>query len=155
MNKFLNLALQYAKRAALHNEVPVGAVVVYQGKVIARGRNTKEKTQNVLGHAEINAIRKAQKYLGTWRLVDCEVYTTLEPCLMCMAIMQQARIKTTVYGAKDLKAGAVSLGFNLHQSKKLNHQIELVYDESTECAKILKSFFLELRRKKKQTPLRK
>ena len=146
--KFLSEALKLAHEAALNDEVPVGAVIVHNGVVIASGRNTREKNQNPLGHAEMSAIENASKVLGTWRLIDCDLYVTLEPCPMCLSACQQARIRKVIYGAKDEKGGAICLGYHLHSDEKLNHRFEVIYEPEETCSKVLKDFFIKKRSKK-------
>jgi tRNA(adenine34) deaminase len=140
-------ALQQAHEAELKDEVPVGAVVIHQNKIIAKGQNTRETEQNPIGHAEINAIAAASKTLNSWRLIDCTLVVTLEPCPMCLAACQQARISKVIYGASDPKGGALCLGYHLHQDLKTNHQFSVEYFESSECSKILKYFFSKVRKR--------
>jgi len=147
-NPFLVEALKLARQAASEDEVPVGAVVVFDGAVIAEGRNTREKNQNPLGHAELTAIQEAAQKLGSWRLNDCDLYVTLEPCPMCLSACQQARIRKVVYGAKDEKGGAICLGYHVHSDDKLNHRFEVVYEAEDECSKVLKDFFAKKRGKR-------
>ena len=147
MNKeFMFKAIKEAKIAALNNEVPVGAVIVKDGKIIAKGRNMREEKQNALSHAEIEAINNACKILNSWRLDDCEMYVTLEPCPMCTGAIINSRIKTLVFGAFDSKAGSVDSVINLCDYP-YNHKVE-VYGGicEDECLKILKDFFGDLRK---------
>ncbi len=146
---FLEVALNLAKSAAEVNEVPVGAVVVHEGGVIARGKNTREHEQNPLGHAELNALQDAAKKLKSWRLVGCTLYVTLEPCPMCLAACQQARVKKVVYGAKDEKGGALCLGFHVHLDPRTNHRFEVEWVPHAASSKILKDFFAQKRSEKK------
>jgi tRNA(adenine34) deaminase len=140
-------SLSLAERAAAMGEVPVGAVVVCGGKIIARGHNRRETKATPLGHAEIEAIRKASKKLKRWRLSDCTLYVTLEPCVMCAGAIVQARVGRVVYGAADPKAGAVESIYELLSDKRLNHRPQLSRDVlGNECGRILKVFFSELRR---------
>ena len=111
--KFMLEAITHAKQAALAGEVPVGAVIIKNGEIIATGKNEREKKQNALSHAEIEAINNACKTLGSWRLDGCEMYVTLEPCPMCAGAIINSRIKTLVFGAYDLKAGCVDIVINL------------------------------------------
>lgn len=134
-------AIREARRAHAKDEVPVGAVIVLDGKILARGHNVREEKQSVLGHAELEAIARATKKTGSWRLEDCDVYVTLEPCAMCAAALQQARVRRVFYGVPDLKAGAVSLGLRLHDNPKLNHRYEMTCVERQECGTILSAFF--------------
>ena len=147
INKFMKAALAEAKKAYLIDEVPVGAVIVYNNKIIARGYNTREKEQSVLGHAEINAIRKASKKIGSWRLEDCDMYVTLEPCSMCSGAIIQSRIKSLYYGASDPKTGACGSVLNLFEND-FNHKVNVVGGIMEEpCSRIIKDFFKELRQK--------
>jgi tRNA(adenine34) deaminase len=139
--KFLEIALKEAKKAEKKDEVPIGAVIVKDNKIISKAHNLKEKKQNAILHAEMIVIEKASKKLGSWRLNDCTLYVTLEPCIMCASALVQSRIKKVVFGAYDKKAGALSLGFNLHQNPKLNHQYEMEFLDFPECSKILTQFF--------------
>ena len=140
-------ALKEAKKAYLLGEVPVGAVIVYEGKIIARGHNTREIKQTVLGHAEINAIQKASKKIGSWRLEDCDIYVTLEPCAMCSGAIIQSRIKNLYFGAYDLKTGVCGSVLNLFEYP-FNHKVNVVGGVlEEECSRILKDFFKELRQK--------
>ena len=143
----MRAALAEAKKAKAIDEVPVGAVIVYNNQIIARGHNTREKDQSVLGHAEINAIKKASKKIGSWRLEDCDMYVTLEPCSMCSGAIIQSRIKNLYYGAKDPKTGACGSVLNLFE-RPFNHRVN-VYDgiHEEECSRIIKDFFKELRQK--------
>ena len=143
----MKAALAEAKKAYLIDEVPVGAVIVYNNKIIARGHNTREQAQSVLGHAEINAIKKASKKIGSWRLEDCDMYITLEPCPMCSGAIIQSRIKNLYFGAYDPKGGAAGSVLNLFENP-FNHKVNVsggIMEE--ECSRILKDFFKELRQK--------
>lgn len=143
----MKAALKEAKKAYLLGEVPVGAVIVYNDKIIARGHNTRELRQSVLGHAEINAIAKANKQIGSWRLEDCSIYVTLEPCSMCSGAIIQSRIKNLYFGAYDLKTGAAGSVFNLFDYP-FNHKVNVVGGIlENECSQIIKDFFKELRQK--------
>lgn len=144
--KFMKLALREADKSARRGEVPVGAVVVKDGQVIARGRNDKEEKKNPLGHAEINAIHRASKKLGAWRLEGCTLYVTLEPCPMCAGAIQQARLDAVVFGARDPKHGAMGSITNLFEIEGLNHYPRLVSGVlEEECSKKLSDFFVGLR----------
>jgi len=140
-------AMKEAEIAYSHQEVPVGAVIVYQNKIIARAHNQKEELQDPTAHAEILAIHQAVKYLGSWRLLeDATLYVTLEPCPMCAYAMLQARIKRLVFGTNDPKAGAAGSIINIVQDKRFNHQLEVkkgILEE--ECRLILQKFFQERR----------
>jgi len=150
---FLREALKFAEYAAGLDEVPVGAVVVHEGKVIGSGFNTREQDQDPTGHAEIKAIQMAAKGLDSWRLLECDLYVTLEPCPMCLSACQQARVRRVIYGAKDEKGGAICLGFHVHEHPKLNHQFEVLYSPMEECSQILKDFFLRRRNEQKSAKL--
>jgi tRNA(adenine34) deaminase len=143
-------ALKEAHKAAAKGEVPVGAVVVKDGKVIARGHNLRETLQDPLAHAEAVAVRKAAKKLGSWRLEDCDVYVTLEPCPMCAGALSQARVRQVFYGAMDPKGGAVSLGIEIHGNRRLNHRYEMIEALDPTCGEILTMFFRGKRRKNTQ-----
>lgn len=140
-------ALLLAREAAAEDEVPVGAIIVLDGKGVGRGYNRRETDQSPVAHAEILAIQDAARALGSWRLVDCELFVTLEPCPMCLAACQQARISRVIYGAKDPKGGAISLGYELNKDSRLNHRFEAVYEEMSECGEVLSEFFKKRRLK--------
>lgn len=148
---FMRLALAEAKKAETLGEVPVGAVIVHDGRVIARGHNRTQTDRDPTAHAEMIAIREAAKVLGGWRLPDCVMFVTLEPCSMCAGAIVWSRIDRLIIGAMDPKAGACGSVFNIPQERKLNHytQIEtgLLADE---CGGLLKAFFRE-RRKQNNT----
>ena len=147
--KFMNAALKLARKAAAEGEVPVGCVVVRDGVIVGRGRNRRETKQDALGHAEIEAIHKACKKLGGWRLHQCDLYVTLEPCPMCTGAIINARIKTVYYGAPDLKAGSCGSVVNLFDLP-YNHKPELVSGlMEQECTEELQKFFRQLRERKK------
>jgi tRNA(adenine34) deaminase len=145
--KYMSAALKEAKKAELENEVPVGAVIVYQNKIIAKAHNKREQMQSFHAHAEFLAMLKASKKIGSWRLEDCDVYVTMEPCQMCAGAMIQSRIKNLYYGANDPKAGAVGSVLNLLEIP-FNHHIN-VYSGlmAKESQDLLKSFFKKLRDK--------
>ena len=145
MNKFMDLAYNQAIKARDIDEVPVGAVIVKGDKVIAKACNLKEKTNDPIGHAEILCIKKACKKVGDWYLKDCELYVTLEPCVMCSGAIINARIKKVYYGARDLKGGALGGLFNLMDQKGFNHYFESEYLEDVRCSQILKDYFKEKR----------
>ncbi len=147
---FMKIALKEAEKAMITGDVPIGAVIVKDGKVISKGRNTKEKTNVATRHAEMNAIEKAEKKIGVWRLSECTLYTTLEPCPMCAGAIQQARIDRVVFGAKDKKHGAYGSCFDFCDIEGLNHY-PLVESSVLEedCSKILSDFFADMRKKKK------
>ncbi|MBL7717055.1 MAG: nucleoside deaminase [Bdellovibrionales bacterium] len=146
---FLDLALEEASRAQAHGDVPVGAIIVHNGQVIAHGMNRRELDQDPTAHAEIIAIRAASTALKTWRLEGCALYVTLEPCAMCLASAQAARVELVVYGATDPKAGALSLGYRLHEDERTNHRFAVTLSEDPRCSQILKDFFSKRRSEKK------
>ena len=141
-------AYKEANKALKKDEVPVGAVIVKDGEVIARAHNKKEKNNNPMGHAEIECIKKACKKVNDWYLKDCELYVTLEPCVMCVGAIINARIKKVYFGARDLKAGALGGLFNLMDQKGFNHYFEFEYIQEEKCSKILKDYFKEKRKNK-------
>ena len=148
--KFMKAALKEAKKAYDKLEVPVGAVIVKDRKIIARAHNLKETKNDTTKHAEILAIQKASKKLNSWRLIDCEMYVTLEPCSMCAGALINSRIKKVYMGASDQKTGAVGSVFNLLEDYTFNHKVE--YEKGVmqeECENILKEFFKKLRKNKK------
>ena len=148
--KFMKEALKEAKKAYDKLEVPVGAVIVKDGKIIARAHNLKETKHDTTKHAEILAIQKASKKLESWRLLDCEMYVTLEPCSMCAGALINSRVKKLYIGALDEKTGAAGSVFNLFEDYKFNHKVEIEKGIlQTECEKILKDFFKMLRKMKK------
>jgi tRNA(adenine34) deaminase len=140
-------ALIEAEKAYRLNEVPIGAVVVdSSGAILSRSHNLKEKTNNPCGHAEVLAIIEAAKKVNNWRLLDCSLYVTLEPCPMCLSAMIQARIGTLIFGAYDPKGGSLSLNYNFYKDKKLNHSLPIIGGlRHFECSKLLSSFFREKR----------
>lgn len=149
--KFMQAAISEAKKAGQVNEVPIGAVIVYEGEVIATGFNIREATQTTLSHAELLAIQEANEKIGSWRLEDCSLYVTLEPCPMCAGAIVQSRIKRVVFGASDPKAGCAGTLMNLLDDERFNHQVELKSGVlEAECKALLTNFFKELRRKKKE-----
>ncbi|MDH6532182.1 tRNA(adenine34) deaminase [Aurantimicrobium minutum] len=141
----MELALVEARACAHSDDVPVGAVIFDpQGAVLATGRNTKERDQDPLGHAEVLAIRSAAEKLGSWRLTDCTLVVTLEPCVMCAGAILAARIPTVVYGAFDEKAGAAGSVYDLLRDRRLNHQVEVISGiRADECGQLLTEFFRE------------
>jgi tRNA(adenine34) deaminase len=143
---YMDLALQEAGRAAEEAEIPVGAVIVNEGEVIGQGHNRCEGLQNPIAHAEILAIEAASSYLGSWRLHDCVLYVTLEPCIMCVGAILQARLPRLVFGCSDPKAGAVVSLYRLCEDDRLNHQVSVTSGVlERECSKLLKDFFVSLR----------
>ena len=142
----MRAALNQAKKALLLGEVPIGCVIVYEDKIIARGYNRRNTDKNTLSHAEITAIRKASRVIGDWRLEDCTLYVTLEPCQMCSGAIVQARIQQVVIGCMNPKAGCAGSVLNLLEMPEFNHQVQVergVLEE--ECSAILKQFFKDLR----------
>jgi len=145
---FMEIAYKEAYKAMLEDEVPVGAVIVKNGKIIAKAHNKKENNNNPMGHAEIECIKKACKKLNDWYLKDCELYVTLEPCVMCVGAIINARINKVYFGARDLKGGALGGLFNLMEQKGFNHYFEYEYKEDNKCSLILKDYFKNKRNKK-------
>lgn len=144
--KWMQVALREARIALKKKEVPVGAVVVYQGKIIGRGHNQTESLNDPTAHAEILAIGAAANYLNSWRLSEADLYVTLEPCPMCAGAIVLSRIRKLVFGAYDPKSGACGSLYNLVQDKRFNHQVELVPEVlKDECSELLQAFFKELR----------
>lgn len=156
----MRLALEEARRAASFDEVPIGAVVVYEPRdpatrrplaeprVIARACNLREATRDPAGHAEFLALKQAAAQLDAWRLTGCTVYVTLEPCIMCAGLMHQARVDRCVYGASDRKAGALGTLYSIHADERLNHTFEVKPDVlKDECAALLRDFFKSKRKK--------
>lgn len=146
----MNLAIEEAKKAAEIGEVPIGAVIVYQGEVIAKAYNLRETTQNATTHAELIAIQEACKTIGSWRLEETTLYVTLEPCPMCAGAILQSRIPRVVYGARDMKAGCVDSLYRLLNDSRFNHMCEVTEGVlAEECGSLLSQFFRDLREKKK------
>ncbi len=144
--RYMRQAITQAKKAYARNEVPIGCVIVREDRVIARGYNRRNTDKNALAHAELTAIRRASKKTGDWRLEDCTMYITLEPCQMCAGAIVQCRMKRVVVAAMNPKAGCAGSVLNLLQMPQFNHQVELetgVLQE--ECAQLLSRFFQELR----------
>lgn len=148
--EFMRLAIEQAKLAALDGEVPVGAVVVKDSQVVATGRNRREKGKNALAHAEIEAISNACNALGGWRLWECELYVTLEPCPMCAGAIINSRIRRVVFGAKDEKAGSCGTVTDLFEFPYNHKPLTVRGVLGEECAALLADFFKELRDRKKQ-----
>ena len=148
---YMEQALKEAEKAYKKLEVPVGAVIVKDGKIIARGYNQKEKKKDTTKHAEIIAIQKASKKLKSWRLTDCEMYVTLEPCTMCAGAIINSRIKKIYIGAMDEKTGVAGSVLNIFEDYTFNHKVEIEKGiKKEECENILKQFFKELRKIKKR-----
>ncbi|MCR5691216.1 MAG: tRNA adenosine(34) deaminase TadA [Eubacterium sp.] len=151
--KYMGEALKQAKKAYAREETPIGCVIVYEDRIIARGYNKRNWKKNTLAHAEIIAINKASKVLGDWRLEDCTMYVTLEPCPMCAGAIVQARIPKVVIGSMNPKAGCAGSVINLLQIQDFNHQVEIVKGvRDQECCQLMTGFFRELRYKKKNLP---
>lgn len=144
--KYMKAALQQAKKAYQLGEVPIGCVIVYQDKIIARGYNRRNTDKNTLSHAEMIAINKASKKMGDWRLEGCTMYVTLEPCQMCAGATVQARMDKVVIGSMSPKAGCAGSVLNILQMEEFNHQVEIVTGVLEEqCSRILSDFFVDLR----------
>ena len=148
---YMELALNEAKKAYKIEEIPVGAIIVKDGKVISRAYNQKEIKNNPIAHAEILAIERASKKLGRWRLDDCDLYVTLEPCPMCAGAIIQARLKNLYIGTMDPKSGACGSVLDLSKDFPFNHKVNTIVGiKKLECEKILKDFFKQLRNKTKR-----
>ena len=149
---FMKEALKQAKKAKEIGEVPIGCVIVFEGKIIARGYNRRTTDKNTLSHAELNAIRRASRRMGDWRLENCDMYVTLEPCQMCSGAIVQARMRKVYIGCMNPKAGCAGSVLNLLQVERFNHQVEFetgILGE--ECSMLLKAFFKELRELKNES----
>ena len=152
--KFMALALEEATRAAELGEVPIGAVVVHDGEVIARAGNRRETDADPAAHAEFSALMRASRVLGRWRLTGCTVYVTLEPCLMCAGLMVNSRIDRCVFGAPDPKGGAVGTLYDVSHDARLNHEFEVEGGVlEAECAEVLRAFFNRRRAEAKAAKL--
>jgi len=150
MNKYMEEALQEAKKAAAMGEIPVGAVIVKDGQIIARGHNRTETDRDPTAHAEMIAIRQAAEVLGGWRLPGCSLYVTLEPCSMCAGAIVWSRIERLVIGTMDPKGGACGSVFNIVQEPRLNHHVDIETGCMQEaCADLMKGFFRDLRNQKR------
>ena len=149
--KFMHEALKQAVKAFSINEVPIGCVIVYENKIIARGYNRRVTDKSTLSHAEINAIKKACKKIGDWRLENCTMYVTLEPCPMCAGAIVQARMPKVFIGCKNPKAGCAGSVIDLFHIDKFNHKVEVNYMQGSihdECSLLMKVFFKRLRQSK-------
>ena len=149
--KYMKAAIKEAKKAYALDEVPIGCVIVYEGKIIARGYNRRNTDKMTLAHEEISAIKKASKKIGDWRLEGCTMYVTLEPCQMCAGAIVQARMDKVVIGCMNAKAGSAGSVINLLDMKAFNHQVEIekgVLEQ--ECSTMLSTFFKELRMKRRK-----
>ena len=144
--RFMREAIEEAKKAESLREVPIGAVIVKNGEIIGRGHNLRESLRDPTAHAEILAIRQASEYLNAWRLLDCTLYVTLEPCPMCAGAILQSRIPRVVYGTNDPKAGCAGTLMNLLQEPRFNHRCEVVAGVLRDtCGELLSDFFRRLR----------
>ncbi len=151
--RFMKEAIRQAKKAEALNEVPIGCVIVRDGRIIARGYNRRNTDKNTLSHAELTAVRKAAKKVGDWRLEGCSLYVTLEPCQMCAGALVQSRIDEVFIGCMNPKAGCAGSILNLLQEERFNHQVKItkgILEE--ECSAMLSDFFKNLRSRKKMTP---
>ena len=151
---YMKEAIRQARKAEKLMEVPIGCVIVYEGKIIARGYNRRNTDKNTLSHAEMNAIRKASKKLGDWRLEGCTLYVTLEPCQMCSGAIVQSRIDVVVIGCMNPKAGCAGSVLNLLEVQEFNHQVTItqgILEE--ECSQMMSNFFRRLREMKKEKKL--
>ena len=147
--KFMKEAIKEAKKAELIDEVPIGCVIVKDGKIISRGHNIRETKQNPIGHAEIVAITKASKKLSSWRLDGCDIYITLEPCIMCSGAIIQSRIKHIYFGAFDSKGGAIGSSINVLEASNINHHPEVTSGVlQEECSSLLTNYFKNKRKVK-------
>ncbi|HSE85998.1 MAG TPA: tRNA adenosine(34) deaminase TadA [Candidatus Binatia bacterium] len=147
---YMRLALDEASKAAAEGEVPVGAVVVCENEIIGRSHNRREELRSALAHAEVLAIEQSSRHLGRWRLSDCQLYVTLEPCVMCVGAIVQARIGRLVFGCLDPKGGAVESLYQLCDDSRLNHRLPVVGGMlAADCSAILEGFFNRLRRKQR------
>lgn len=148
--KFMKAAMAEARKAEKLDEVPIGCVITYEGRIIARGYNRRNTDKNTLSHAEMNAIKKASKKLGDWRLEGCTIYITLEPCQMCAGAIVQARITRAVIGSMNAKAGCAGSVLNVLEMPEFNHQVEVTRGVlQEECSEMLSEFFRGLRVRKK------
>ncbi len=153
--KWMGLALQEAKAAFKKDEVPIGAVIVHQGKVVGKGHNQTESLKDATAHAEILAIGSASDFLKSWRLENCSIYVSVEPCIMCAGAIVLSRIKRLVFGAYDLKNGACGSLYDIVSDKRLNHQVEITGGIlETECVELIQSFFKKVRTKDDSKPTR-
>jgi tRNA(adenine34) deaminase len=146
--KYMLEAIKEAEKALTMNEVPIGAIIVKDGVIIARGHNTREIQESVLGHAEINAIQEASRKIGTWRLTECDMYVTIEPCPMCSGAIFQSRLRAVYFGSKDEKAGLLGSKFNLFSIEGLNHYVQVnsgLLEE--QCKALMTNFFKKKRNK--------
>jgi tRNA(adenine34) deaminase len=149
--KYMQMAVDEAMKAQALGEVPIGAIIVHDNKVIARAHNLRETTQNAVTHAELSAIQEACNALGSWRLEETTLYVTLEPCPMCAGAILQSRIPRVVYGARDPKGGCVDSLYRLLNDPRFNHECEVTEGVlGNECGEMLTSFFKDIRERKKK-----
>lgn len=149
-SRFMRAAMVEAQKAYLIGEVPIGAVVVHDGIIIGRGHNLREHLNDGIAHAEIIAIEEACRYLNSWRLIDCDLYVTIEPCIMCSGAIINTRIKNVCFGSRDPKAGAAKSLYSVLEDSRLNHQVNVVEGVlADESSQIMKDFFKAARRKRK------
>jgi tRNA(adenine34) deaminase len=149
---FMKLALQQARHASQRGEVPVGAVIVHDDQIVGRGYNRREELQSPIAHAEILALDEASRKLGYWRLTECDLYVTLEPCIMCAGAILQGRLRRVIFGCLDPKAGAVISLYHLCDDRRLNHRVPTTGGVmAKECATVLSEFFSSLREQKRIT----
>lgn len=146
-DSWMEQAFELAHKAHLQDEVPVGALVLINNQIVGMGYNQKENQKNPIAHAEVLAIQNAARKLNSWRLVGGILITTLEPCLLCLAACQHARLDRVIYGAQDPKGGALSLGYFFQKDPRLNHSFEVVYAAYEPCSQILSDFFAAKRKK--------
>ena len=145
--KYMQMALEEAKLAELEDEVPIGCVIVKDDKVIAKAHNLRETNHDPLGHAETLAIKKASETLNDWQLVNCELYVTVEPCIMCAGAIIQSRVAKVIYGAPDLKGGAFGGSINVLEAQNINHRPEIIKGVlEKECTEIIKNYFKSKRK---------
>ena len=150
IERFMKEAIKEARKAELIDEVPIGCVIVRDNKIIARGHNVRESEKNPIGHAEIMAIKKASKKLDSWRLEDCDIFVTLEPCIMCAGAIIQSRLRKVYFGAFDPKGGAFGSSIDVLNAKNINHHPEIITGIlKEECANILTSYFKSKRDRNK------
>ena len=150
IEKYMRLALKEAKKAELIDEVPIGCVIVKDDKIISRGYNKRENNHDVTGHAEIEAIRKASRKLGDWQLIDCDLYVTIEPCIMCTGAIIQSRIRNIYYGSEDPKGGGLVSSLKIKEVVGLNHMPNIIGGIlKDECSNIVKQYFANKRKNKR------
>lgn len=152
INFYMNEAIKEAQFAKMIDEVPIGAVVVHDGKIIGRGHNLREHSQDSTTHAEVLAITEACAYLKSWRLWDCQLFVTIEPCLMCSGTIINSQLPQVFFGARDPKAGAVRSLYTVLEDTRLNHQVAVHEGiEADRASMLMKTFFKEIRKRRKKT----